>query len=259
MTNNIENFDVVNYSELTEISVDEAIDIVNGEPVTRDVWVHFNNTGEEKCFKVELKNCLTAEETIEFYNYVVNYIVNGFPIKDNDKSSEENNEEDEEGTVGYQPYSFMMFFNTALIYFFVNDNTIKELTISELWSLIGNTNIIQIIRSYASAIQINEIENALHKFEKLYIKINYSNSSDEMVSSFAGLALQLADGIDKINAVIDTFEEAMIKNGKFNTKELSRLFKLLKDVDGLDVLKQLFGSQKLSEKEDDNNGSSKED
>lgn len=254
MTNENNYFDyelTTNTNNYGEISLDEVKELINGEPIVKNVWVHFFNTGEEKCFIVKIKNCLSSEEIIEFYNYVASYIASGFVIDDE--------EDDNKETIGYEPYTVAFIFNTALIYYYVVDETFKNMTIAELWKLIGNTNIIQCIRNCASVIQINELEKALNKYEKMVIKSIFENNvSDEMVSALAGVVLQLSEGVEKVNDIINSFETTIMKDGKFNTKELSKLVKLFKDIDGIDTLKKLFGSLSL-EKGEDKDGASKED
>ena len=115
----------------------------------------------------------------------------------------------------------------------------EDITLEQCWRLYYSTDLKERIEENVNKNQLIDIKASIDKYIDYLInkKIKtLNNVSENMVSAFAGFALDLSSIIDKINDFADKFEaQALDSNGEFNMSNIIDIINKFKDISKDDI------------------------
>lgn len=222
-----------------------------------NIFKEANNSISERMFygctgdfiDVEIKTALSPIDAKEFINFV------------------ESNCIDEDGN--YITFEKEFSYNIALVKYYTNITELyKDITKEEVWNLIYNSNILELLESHINKYQIKLINNTLDKYEEIIIGSairSQNNVSENLVSSFAGIGYEIQDIIMRLQDYLDAFEkQVMDKDGNVDFQPVLSAVSTLNSVDKesaiRDVIKQFLTNKTTQEESmkvsDESDGSS---
>lgn len=215
----------------------------NKDKKTTEMFKNTSNIMSEKVFfnptgtfiDVNIKIALSPEEAKEFINYV------------------NSNSVDDEGT--YIPFEKSFNYNIALVKYYTDIVEIyKDITKEEIWNLMYNSNILELLESYINKYQIKMINDALDKYEEVIIGSairSHNNVSEQLVSSFAGIGYEIQDIVIRLNDYLDAYDKQVLdENGNYDFQPILSAISTLNSGDTEGAIKSVV-KQFLQNKIDD--------